>query len=633
MAKNTDIVLSSTTDDVAIKTKLGAIEDETKISIVDMFEAMSRISYQTTGLLPVSGTGLLCMRQALDHKQIVFQYEPGVYPISWVDGEGDDPETYHLAQPYRIVIMDLKGGNLLGGKQFYSPVRIDDWDQPLYHTNVPNTNCRGYGMNNAVGWTCIYHTDDITQMAPREQLDYVLKRISGEETYNDGNMSETDGTRFYQDHGKPDYLCNPDRWQEKTKKEGWEWTLDSKLWIPILVESPDCQNQHVDGGMPLTLKMAMMGHYSAYYDDVKPNVSNSNGYYAFGEGKAGNSVEKYYNIMDREDGDLETLSKQIFQQLRQAATNQKSRPKFTLSQEDSSVKFLTEDLEVKEVFKDHCRYCESTFSTHDSVEVAEAERKWWLDGEAPTNNKHTLATKTGGLACDTCVTNMFDCALCEQSWLGMKHGMPYFNKDHVLKESSGKQKICHQCFVYITSQLVKCKSCEAQWVSPFANNSNSALGKTKQKALDNWFAKSKVKPENALSEEGLFEWNAEDVCQHCCKLVNCEFCQGPTNTPYVIDPKKLELKEYTKENITLCANCFGTHVKCACAKLVHVDLLALQGPEGNACGPCVNADPSGNLVYDPDGKYSEVPLDMGSFVLPEPDPDLELDLEMVLEIP
>jgi hypothetical protein len=80
-------------------------------------------------------------------------------------------------------------------------------------------------------------------------------------------MSETDGARFYQHRNKPEYFWNPAEWQEKSNAEGFNWTLDSDLLIPVKVKDMDNQGQHDDNGVELTLGMAMLGNYQAYYYD------------------------------------------------------------------------------------------------------------------------------------------------------------------------------------------------------------------------------------------------------------------------------------------------------------------------------------------------------------------------------
>jgi len=224
-----------------------------------------------TGLLPLDGTGLLAIRKAGDHTQVVYQHKPGIYYVNWGVYEKDiDAKKYYLAQPYRIVIIDFLNDNLLGARTFYSTVPVTHPDIPLYHVNLPNINCRGY-RGNAVGWICLYHNEDWSSLPFNERLMKAIDRCSGTEAYNDSNMSETDGPRFYSTYYKNnlnyEYLWNPLLWEKKTCQAGYDWTLDQNIWIPVLVDSVDSQSCHNSNGEQLTLKMAIFGNYQAYYSD------------------------------------------------------------------------------------------------------------------------------------------------------------------------------------------------------------------------------------------------------------------------------------------------------------------------------------------------------------------------------
>ena len=162
----------------------------------------------------------------------------------------------------------MYNGQLLGARTFYSPYPITSGSQQLYHVNLPNINCKGY-RGNGVGWICLYQNEDWSALPLNERILRFIERCSGVETYNDGNMSETDGPRFYQENSKPEYVTNPVAWQQKSEEEGFEWTLDPDLWIPVLVESMDSQGSHKPGGQPLTLADAIVGDYKAYYYDEK----------------------------------------------------------------------------------------------------------------------------------------------------------------------------------------------------------------------------------------------------------------------------------------------------------------------------------------------------------------------------
>ena len=257
------------------------LDHVTDKDIVSFYNNFSQFASFDTGLLPLNGTGVLAIRSAGPQTQVVTQHAPGMYHINWGAHEGDkNAKTYYVAQPYRIVIGDFENGNLLGAKMFYSPYPITSPNNVLYHVNLPNINCKGY-RGNAVGWICLYHKDDWSSLPFNEKVSRFIERCSGVETYNDANMSETDGPRFYAAKGKPEYLINPQLWQQKSDEEGFNWTLNEELWIPVKVKDMDDQGQHDDKGQELTLAMAMLGNYQAYYSDT--------------------NIPKMYNIISRPD--------------------------------------------------------------------------------------------------------------------------------------------------------------------------------------------------------------------------------------------------------------------------------------------------------------------------------------------
>jgi hypothetical protein len=239
----------------------------------------SEQSYMDTGLLPVEGSGTLSIRKALNHTQVAYQHAAGLYHVNWGDYEGDsNAKTYHVAQPYRIVIMDFINDNLLGARMFYSPTPITYAQAPLYYTNLPNTNCKGYSNEVSVGWICLYHTDELTGQPLSERIIRVLERCSGVEAYNNNNMSETDGTRFYQEK-LPNlrHLYDPETWEKYSQEHGYEWTLDPSLWIPVRVVGIDNQARHSDSSeYVLTFADALHGNYKAYYyDNTIPKPVNA----------------------------------------------------------------------------------------------------------------------------------------------------------------------------------------------------------------------------------------------------------------------------------------------------------------------------------------------------------------------
>jgi len=279
------------------------ISSVTEKDIDSFYMNFSQSSYLDTGILPVDGTGMLSYRKAGVHEQITYQIKPGIYHINWGKYENDNNAVaYYVAQPYRVVIADLVNGNLLGARTFYSPYPITNPLNELYHVNLPNINCRGY-RGNGVGWICLYHNHDISKLPFGEKVVHILERCSGVEAYNDANMSETDGPRFYRDHYKNDEaysrLWDPEQWQATTEEEGYEWTLDENLWIKVLVQSQDNQGQHDPNGHPLNIQSALLGNYQAYYTD--------------------NHMPKPVNILTRPD--LDSSSNFVFNIFKEAYNN------------------------------------------------------------------------------------------------------------------------------------------------------------------------------------------------------------------------------------------------------------------------------------------------------------------------
>lgn len=215
--------------------------------------------------------GLRSYTQAGNHAQFVLECPPGVNHINWGEHERGSYETYLLAQPWRIIICDLYQGNLLGARMFYSPVPFTSPEQRLYHANIPNLNCKGY-RDVSIGWLCLYHRESWEGWSLGRKAIRIAERCSGVEAYNNANMRDTDGPRFYKGKNAPKYLWDPKAWEKKTEEEGFEWTLDADLWIPIQVRSRDSQDQHYEGQDAefLTLDMAMNGTYKAYYGDKHP---------------------------------------------------------------------------------------------------------------------------------------------------------------------------------------------------------------------------------------------------------------------------------------------------------------------------------------------------------------------------
>lgn len=278
MSKNITYSIEQTESTIVARSTVKSfnLDHVTDKDITSYYRQISNQALFDTGLLPLNGTGILSIRSAGRHTQIAFQHAPALAYINWGANEGDrNAKAYLLAQPYRIWVADLLDGNLYGARMFYSPYPISHPDQPLYHINLPNTNCKGY-RGNGVGWQCLYHNEDWTNISFNDKVNKLIQRCSGIEAYNDANMSETDGPRFYRENNKPEYLWNPSAWQEKSQEEGLDWTLDEDMWIPILVKDMDNQDKHYDDGQPLTFAMALLGNYNSYYNDsYHPKLINA----------------------------------------------------------------------------------------------------------------------------------------------------------------------------------------------------------------------------------------------------------------------------------------------------------------------------------------------------------------------
>lgn len=222
-----------------------------------------------TGIIPPF---LASYRAAEEHEQFVLFLPPAINPILWAPREHHDTIQYNLAQPWRIVIGDFEAGRFLGARVFYSPYMPFDESAPLYHTNLPNSNVRGYNSGVAVGWVCLYHHGNQSKMSIAQKAAYLGHRVSGNEAVNDANMYTTDGTRWYKENfpNNPE-LWDGNAWEKKSLKEGYQWICDEKLLLPVKVTGAESQYAHNPSGVPLTLGMAMRGTYKAYYTDGFPN--------------------------------------------------------------------------------------------------------------------------------------------------------------------------------------------------------------------------------------------------------------------------------------------------------------------------------------------------------------------------
>lgn len=340
------------------------LDHVTDKSVVSFYNNFSSYASFDTGLLPLDGTGILAIRSAGPHTQVVTQHKPGMYYVNWGAHEGArDAKAYYVAQPYRVVIGDFVNGNLLGARMFYSPVPITSPDNPLYHVNLPNINCKGY-RGNGVGWICLYLNDDWSNLPFNEKVTRFIERCSGVETYNDANMSETDGPRFYQSYDKPSYFWDPSDWQSHSEANGYEWTLDDNLLIPVLVRGLDDQTSHYNSGVQLTFGMAILGNYQAYYTDT--------------------DIPKMYNVVSRSDLDItpEQVSNLVTRSFANAPAtyvyNSKNNPyDFTIQHRKENGAEVAKPLPLFEDSEDHftwtCSCCEEDFDQDETPIQSEHE--------------------------------------------------------------------------------------------------------------------------------------------------------------------------------------------------------------------------------------------------------------------
>lgn len=224
-----------------------------------------------TGILPNT---LLSYRCAMGSEQYVIAMPPGKYQIQIGKYEGDPKaEVFYVAMPWRVMIGDFCNGKFVGGRLFYAVDSPYEGEHiPLYHANVPNLNCYGYG-DTSLGWICLYHTKDTSKFTMAQKATYVGMRVGSGEAFNTGNMPGTDGFKMYRENRPKSNLHIPQEWEKRSDKEGFEWILDSDLLMPIMVTSELEQKKHDFGpkAVPLTLGMAMRGRYKAYYSDPLPD--------------------------------------------------------------------------------------------------------------------------------------------------------------------------------------------------------------------------------------------------------------------------------------------------------------------------------------------------------------------------
>ena len=211
-------------------------------SIVDDEQAALAPVYSDTGLLPVSGTGLLQLRRFRDTYQFVYQIEPCISRI-YVNGNRNqnipflshkNSKWFEVSQPYIVIIGEILATKdryqLVGARHFYSPESIIHLDQQLYHTNLPNTNAMFYGES-GLGWVCLYQQEDPADF--NACLKKAIARVRGGEGYN-ANMSSIDGAALYWRYNTHPGFVTPVAWSEYTKEDP-DFVMKEENLLPISV--------------------------------------------------------------------------------------------------------------------------------------------------------------------------------------------------------------------------------------------------------------------------------------------------------------------------------------------------------------------------------------------------------------
>ena len=541
--------------------------------IVSFYKHFSSSSSIDTGLLPLDGTGVLSIRSAGHHMQITVQHKPGTYHINWGDHEGDrHANTFYLAQPYRIVIGDFVNGNLLGARMFYSPYPITHPGMPLYHVNLPNINCKGY-RGNGVGWICLYLKEDWSTFSFNEKVSRLIERCSGVETYNDANMSETDGPRFYEAFGKPNYTYNPQAWQKKTEFDGFDWTLDPDLWIPVKVEGIDSQGSHNEKGVPLTLSMALLGNYQAYYTDKE--------------------IPKLYNILAREDlnfsnDKVASMFKSSFASAPAVVTFEKKDNPFQFS--DSHREAVASKVQPQLSFDDEQDESEDNWICYSCEEVYDGTEDNIADYDGNTicsgcTSEHYVYIESVSVYypsdhMDICFADNLDCAVhiehdtwkqcekCQFSWgaHGQNKTLPIYNLPTPYLDDHGNEynTVCAHCITsFVKDQgyedyIGKCYSCETTVIKncPSLPDMFYTLNHTTAYFDDSnnlAFKKETIVSCATCIEKGLFSLSKAVVCP-CGALQSNKSEIKPCVKTTIIAGKDSEIKAEITE---CCAKCIG----------------------------------------------------------------------------
>lgn len=546
------------------------LQQITDKDIISFYQNFSNTAAFDTGLLPLDGTGVLAIRAAGNHMQVTVQHKPGLYYVNWGAHEGDSSaKTYNLAQPYRIIIGDFVDGQLLGARMFYSPYPITHSDMPLYHVNLPNINCKGY-RGNGVGWICLYLKEDWSDLPLNEKISRFIERCSGVETYNDANMSETDGPRFYRDHYENDsdlaYLWDPQLWQAKSVREGFDWTLDPNIWIPVKVASIDSQGSHNSNGIELTLSGALLGNYQAYYTD--------------------NNIPKFYNVVSREDLNLtnEHVAKFVKKSFAASSINYSyntlSNPLSATAKARENKSNSIPELPFEENEDDEnfiCNSCdqaysdEPTFDHHGNTICDSCMNEYYVYIESTGEYYHhdeddIIYDEKSGTYFHMKYDTILVCEACEHTFF-----------------YSGKQQISQELFDFIDSSQVHhvyCTSCMEQ----YASEQNLTL------------SKCVCQKQTFISEHAQYTISTMYQKSFLMPTVNW------SNDENVI--------EYEAKNLVYCSSCMDSSIlfkqPCPCGILVDTDQInkcavtPVLGSDGQyqihaACSQCI-----GNIKVDPE---------------------------------
>lgn len=561
-------------------------DDRDAVSFVNQ---LGKVVPFSTGILP---PGLISYRQAGQHAQIVLAMPPAVNTIMWGAKERDPKaKIYTVAQPWRIAIAELDKGNLLGCRLFYSPTPPVSEDTLLYHSNLPNTNCQGY-RGNSVGWVCLYHKEDWSKLSLADIVNRIALRVGGNEAYNDANMPETDGPRFYrqqyvgqfgeQGAAKFSFLWNPTDWDARSVAEGFQWTISEDVWIPVQVAGIDSQDSHLTDGVPLTLGMAMNGRAKAYYYDASPL--------------------KLYNQLTRTETPVTPglLYKEIIVPtfVKAPAVNPENMPGNLATIPDEAVTLDPGDLANKETVVKNTLINSIdvttmlgtvSFPIDWKLSAGNFKIKWDKDGlisfaqkahacsQCQYNEEPTTETPYHGYLCDDCYSSnyaqCFDCGelLCFSIEEKAKETF-VVHGDWKCTDCAGDMS-CPSChvmrhdssdFILHDSELVGCFECTKHWYCRRCGTKSS----TKH-----------TKPNVVKQPDPHEDLNFCDTCIQA--ITTCECCNVPKPNPYM---RKINDQSICTACVKICPTCLKEVPK----NLLHKD---------NKCKSCSDYTASSRKRY------------------------------------